>query len=289
MPENLAEIGDSEELEIVSCPVCGNREKEAVYEGFQPFCVVRCRACGLSYLSPRKTEAALLRKYSEDDYFEGEGTGYADYIAQEEALRKTFRRFLSNLRIRGITGGDLLEVGCGYGFLLDEARGFFQRRTGMDFSRRAVELAGKRADRVFEGGIDQIPADEKYDCIIATQVIEHVYQPKAFMKKLTGRLRKGGRMVIATPDMDSFWRRLMGQRWPSFKIPEHVLFFNRGTLSSLMSDAGLTGVQPIPYPHAFPLSLIAAKLHMPFPSGFGGISLWLPATTIALCGVLPDE
>ena len=62
--------------------------------------------------------------YREPSYYEGGESGYADtsYAAQEFALRAMFQRLLQNLAKRGLTGGDLLEVGYGYGHLLDEAR-----------------------------------------------------------------------------------------------------------------------------------------------------------------------
>jgi SAM-dependent methyltransferase len=182
----------------------------------------------------------------------------------------------------------LLEVGCGYGYLLEEGIGYFNPRIGTEFSPQAVKEAQRRADYIFEGGIEQIPPDERFDCIIANQVIEHVYEPQRFLEQLIAHLRPGGRVVIATPDMGSFWRRLMGHHWPSFKIPEHIIFFDKKSLYTLMRQAGLIKISILPYPHAFPLSLIASKLHTPLTSRLGKINLWIPATTIAMYGIVPD-
>lgn len=228
----------------------------------------------------------MMKVYSDASYFEGE-TGYANYFEQEHALRATFRRLMATLKNRSLTGGSLLEIGCGYGYLLDEARAFFSSRVGTDFSSKAVQSARTRADHVYLGGIDQIPGGQSFDCIIATHVIEHVYRPKSFIEQLSLHLRPGGRIVIATPHMGSIWRRFMGRRWPSFKIPEHILYFDKESLSSMLTDAGLIKLQSVPYPHAFPLSLIASKLHIPLPA-LGRMYLWLPATTIALCGFRPE-
>ena len=226
--------------------------------------------------------------YARSDYFAGGESGYSDvsYAAQERALRATFKRLMGNLRKHDLTGGELLDVGCGYGFLLEEATEFFQSRTGLEFSHEAAAIASSKADRVYEGGLEQLPADKKFDCIIATQVIEHIYDPLTFLRKLAGHTKPGGKIVLATPDMGGMLRRVMGRRWPSFKIPEHILYFDAATLSAMMTKAGLKDLHTLPYPHAFPLSLIASKLRFPFPSAMGSVNVWVPTTTVAMYGAV---
>ena len=83
--------------------------------------------------------------------YQGGQSGYADtsYFEQETALRATFKRLLRNLEKREMTGGELLEIGCGYGYLLDEARPYFSRRVGTDFSPEAAAHARKSGAEVF--------------------------------------------------------------------------------------------------------------------------------------------
>lgn len=233
----------------------------------------------------------MHRAYMQDDYFEGGQAGYADtgYALQERALRATFRRLMCNLQKRHLTGGALLDVGCGYGFLLEEAKGFFSPRVGTEYSPQGVRLASARADKVYEGGVEQLPSDLRFDCVVATHVIEHVYEPLEFLKRLAGHTKPHGKIVLAAPDMGGFLRRLMGRRWPSFKIPEHTLYFDATTLFALMRRAGLIDLRLLPYPHAFPLALIATKLRLPFPAALGGANIWVPATTVALCGTVPHD
>src|SRR6185369_11113317 len=181
------------------------------------------------------------------------------------------------------------EVGCGHGFLLDEARPHFGRRVGTDYSPAAVRIASLRADAAYEGGADAaLGRGERFDCIIATHVIEHVYQPQRFTRALLAGLRPGGTLVLAAPDAGSAWRKLLGRRWPSFKLPEHVLYFDRATLARLLRDNGIAEPIEIPYPHAFPLPLVASKLGLRLPDALHRFHLWLPGTTVAMIGVKPD-
>jgi SAM-dependent methyltransferase len=272
------------ELEYPACPLCQSESREPSYAKFGAHEVIRCRDCRVHYLYPRLTERAMLRYYESDNYFEGGTSGYSDtsYAEQERALRATFKRLLQNLHKRGLTGGQLLEIGCGYGYLLEEAEGYFEHRVGTDFSPEGVRISAAKADEVYEGGIEQISAETKFDCIIATHVIEHVYQPLEFVEQLISRAKKGGKVVLAAPDMGGMLRKVMRGRWASFKIPEHIIYFDETTLGKLMRNAGLTDIKSLPYPHAFPLSLIASKLNLPFPNALGNSNIWIPSTTVAL-------
>jgi SAM-dependent methyltransferase len=233
----------------------------------------------------------MQEAYRQPSYYEGGACGYADtsYVAQEAALRATFKRLLRNLAKRGLTGGDLLEIGCGYGYLLDEARSFFERRIGTDFSPEGAEIARATGAEVFVGGVEQVPPEAKFDCVVGTQVIEHVYEPLSFVQRLASHTKPGGHIVLATPDMGGALRRVMGRRWPSFKAPEHVVYFDFQTLSSLMSQAGLDRVRRFPYPHAFPVGLIAAKFGVALPPLLAHLKIWVPATTVAAYARVPNE
>jgi SAM-dependent methyltransferase len=273
------------ELEHVACPACGADDPMLRYD-LSPYRVLQCPACRLSYLSPRLNEAAMLRFYEDDDYFENGDVGYAGYLQQEQSLRYSFRRFLQALHHRRLDGGALLEVGCGYGFLLDEAKPYFDYRVGIDFSA-AVERATGRADRVYQGDLDTLPAQERFDCIILVSVIEHVHTPVDYLRKLRERLRPGGKVVVATPNVDSVFRRLLGARWPAFQVvPEHVTFYNGPTLSALMTRAGYSGVTSLPYVRAYPANMVIDEFNI-WPRLFGPLGtrdVPFPGYMVARCG-----
>jgi 2-polyprenyl-3-methyl-5-hydroxy-6-metoxy-1,4-benzoquinol methylase len=276
----------STNVEYPACPLCGSERREAPFRLHEPYRVARCPACGLHYLYPRVIERAMREAYRQPSYYEGGACGYADtsYTDQERALRATFKRLLKNLSRRGLNGGDLLEIGCGYGYLLDEARAYFDRRVGTDFSLRAAEIARSTGAEVFVGGVEQVPHESRFDCVLAIQVIEHIYEPVSFVGQLASHTKAGGHVVLATPDIGGILRKAMGRRWPSFKVPEHVLYFDFRTLSAVMQRAGLSDVLRLPYPHAFPLGLIAAKFSLVMPSLLARLNVWVPATTLAAYG-----
>jgi SAM-dependent methyltransferase len=277
-------------LEMPDCPLCGGSRRAArAVADFDPFRVTRCADCGFAYLCPRPTEQSLRTLYESEAYYAlGDQAGYADYAIQEPALRATFARVMGVLARRGLAHGSLLEVGCGFGYLLDEARDWFARRDGTEMAEPARAAAERCADDVYRGGIEAVPLDRRYDVILSSQVIEHVCRPREFLCAQWERLVPGGTVVVATPHMGSLWQRLLGSRWPSFKVPEHVLYFEPRSLRRSMRDAGFVDIRRLPWLHAFPLALVARKLGVAVPERLGRRNAWIPFTTLALTGRRPS-
>lgn len=279
------------DIETPHCLVCLSPDS-FVLHSFGQFSIVNCKRCGLKYLSPRPSEMLMKSLYQSDTYFvQGVGTGYDDYLFQEECLRLTFRRFLAEMRRSGAGIGSLLEIGCGYGFFLSEAKGLFSRLCGVELSENAAAHARSLSGAdIHNGDVISMPQDWKeFDVIVAINVIEHIYSPIQFLYMLKARLKKGGRIIIATPDIGSFWYKMLGRRWPSFKLPEHVAFYSRKTLSILLKQAGFNIVLKIPFPHAFPLGLIVHKFGITLPGRLGRKPIWLPKTMIALSAEVGSE
>lgn len=277
-------IVQDKDIETTNCPICASSDKQDKYT-FPPFTIVACNNCTAHYLSPRLRESAATELYANEDYFnDAHESGYSEYTEQEVSLRKTFRRFMENLQERGLTGGSLLEIGCGFGYLLDEAKPFFTTRSGTDFSAGAVERSRLLADEVYLGGLDALPAGSHYDCIVATNVLEHTYHPAKFLSTLRDHLTVGGSIVMAVPNMASFIRLLLGKKWPSFKVPEHTVYFKQDTLQRTFKDAGLSQVSAFPFPHAFSVRLIVNKFGVNLPPFFDRVCVWVPTTMTATVG-----
>jgi len=223
--------------------------------------IIPCKRCGLFYLSPRLKEDAIKMLYEAPEYFKG-GThqGYDDYSEQARTLEMTFRWFLKRLHSKGLTGGALLDVGCGPGLFLKEARAYFHRRVGTDLCDEVAGLAAKNSDVALCGGPLSARAYGPFDTITAIGVLEHVYDAVPFIRDCASLLRPGGHIIIVTPDIMGFWRKIMGKRWPSFKLPEHIAYYQRDTIKTLAKEANMKVKDFFPYHQAFPLGLILRRL-----------------------------
>jgi len=108
--------------------------------------------------------------------------------------------------------------------------------SGVEPNRELAAISSKVAP-VHQDIIERTPWSG-FDVIASFHVIEHVDSPRSFIKAAAERLKPGGLMVIETPDIDSLPYRILKARWRQF-IPEHYFFFDRKTITRLLSDNGL--------------------------------------------------
>ena len=97
--------------------------------------------------------------------------------------------------------GRLLDVGCAYGLLVNEASKHFESY-GIDISRFAVKKSKKHC----KGNISRASAvslpfkDESFDAITLVDTLEHVSDYDKCLKDIARALRKGGILLLQLPN-----------------------------------------------------------------------------------------
>jgi SAM-dependent methyltransferase len=215
---------------LAACPVCQGKRIHFTF-AFQGYRVVRCMECGLLFLNPQPSEVDLAVVYG-SSYFIGSDSP-KDQAWVVDMKRRTARHYLEEIRrYRGQHGGRLLEVGCGQGELLVEARRAGYEVTGVEilegFAQRARERLG--AESVLCGDLEDLPLEAgSFDVCVLADVISNVRDPIKLLRRIHRLLKPGGVLFIATPSLDSWSARLMRQNWMEFK-PEHLTYFDTATL-----------------------------------------------------------
>jgi 2-polyprenyl-3-methyl-5-hydroxy-6-metoxy-1,4-benzoquinol methylase len=139
--------------------------------------------------------------------------------------------------------GRLLDVGCGGGGTMKLMKEWGWHVEGVDFDSAAIENARKKGLTAHLGALsDQAFADNSFDAVIMSHVVEHVPRPIDFLREVYRILRPGGRLVIATPNAWSLGHRLWRNAWISLATPYHLFVFNPSSLSAVMVRAGFAVV-----------------------------------------------
>jgi hypothetical protein len=235
----------SSELErVIACPICTGKQLIDAYmgltdleEGVQgTWSMVKCKKCDSLLLSPRPTPAALPKAYGtyythespleENSVVEGQGLLKAiarAYLARRYSIGASapvwmlqvallawpFRQQLDYyLRHLPHGGGRLLDVGCGSGGFLQRAIQAGWDVVGVEPDPKASAVARQSSHADIYASLDDVSG--LFDVITMAHVVEHLHDPRAVLADCHSRLRPGGNLWIATPNISGLGHKLYG-------------------------------------------------------------------------------
>jgi SAM-dependent methyltransferase len=139
----------------------------------------------------------------------------------------------------------ILDVGCAAGYFMQVARDAGHQVLGIEPSAPIAALAAKTLgqDAVHIGTLESAPAargfrDGSFQLVTLWDVIEHIPDPQATLRRVRELLAPGGRLLIETQNVRSTWARLLGRRWHHYKHEEHLYHFGPATIERLLHDCG---------------------------------------------------
>ena len=168
------------------------------------------------------------------DYFDRE------YFVLHEGKRRYLRYLVDLLRAAGLRGGRVLDVGSGFGFLLDELAASGYRPYGIDVASPAVRAARRRGAAVARASAEEgLPfLAGSFDAVLVLDVIEHVRDFRRLLDECRRVLRPPGLLVVLTLNAHSAARPLLGRRWTWYLDPTHVWMFTPGMLRQALRESG---------------------------------------------------
>ncbi len=247
----LAEAIPESALQPVACGLCGATGHEVKFTD-DPFSVVTCSECGLTYVTPRLRDSSLLEHVYDETYWSSSAAktrGYTDYRADEPLYLRTYRRRIAVVRRHFATPGRVLDVGCAAGYFLRVMRDEGWSVSGLEPSApiRATAAQHLGAQNVHAGLLGEAPFEPgSFDLVTFWDVLEHVPEPVAALARARELLAPGGKILIETQNVDSRAAKLLGRRWQHYKHAEHIYHFNPRTLDVVLERAGLVALENTP-------------------------------------------
>ena len=230
-------VGEAHE----TCPSCGGRGRViGTSLGAQVF---SCGSCDLWFL------ASSVRVNAARDNGWYEGMVDCDPRMLQRFVgdtRPAFRRQLSHLA-RYTRGRALLDVGCGIGLFLATARAAGWDVHGVDESPHARVFAEQRLGLSYATDLAAF-APRTLDVIRLSHVLEHVPEPRGFLRVLHSLLSESGVLFVIVPQREPLCATLVNQwRRRRSDLPAlataiypdmHVLGFTTTSLTSVLAEAG---------------------------------------------------
>ncbi len=220
------------------CPVCFSAEIMTLTQ-IRSHVVRRCARCKCRYLNQFPDEQELLQLYSGDYFHSGDdlSRGYANR-EPEAAVLKTNRKRIAMLSKLVGRRGRVLEVGAGNGTFGVAASKEFEY-AGIDLSEQGVREARSRGLEVYRASLsDYLNTGSPFDAVAAFHVFEHLSDPHDALARVRDLLKPGGHLILVTPDTESLLCVISGDRWVSYKFPEHLILYSRSALIELLEHSG---------------------------------------------------
>tara|TARA_B110000971_G_C20027426_1_gene509676 strand:- start:685 stop:1431 length:747 start_codon:yes stop_codon:yes gene_type:complete len=144
------------------------------------------------------------------------------------AATKEISDFLSDIK-----PGKVLDIGCGPGWILSSLNNNWEKH-GIEISEFASNYASKFGN-IHCGTLDDYNETD-FDVVIMNHVIEHIPDPISAINKIHSLLKKGGKLIIGTPDFDSGAARRYGSNFRLLHDPTHVSLFSSDSMHRFLRD-----------------------------------------------------
>jgi SAM-dependent methyltransferase len=216
------------------------------------FTIVECARCRLARTDPIPVDLSPWYPETYGNHAQRQAASVRLTLA---ALVYLLRTDISPFRARAIArlapGGDLggglplssriLDVGAGNGSAVAAMRAAGFDAWGIEPSATGVRNAqAKGIETVRHGTLKSSGlADESWDLVRFTHVLEHVDDPVEELTMARDALLPGGRVAVLVPNFGSLGRRMFGGSWGGLEVPRHLWHFTPASLRATFDAAGL--------------------------------------------------
>lgn len=237
----------------MKCKICGGKLSDWYQKLFDDrhgypgeFDVKKCLICGFGQTSPQISANKIADIYSK--YYPWKNTDTSKVKKQDFIMPGKFKIWRKGLYINGQyhvkPKTKVLDVGCGLGYSLLELESIGCKAYGVDPDKNALKVSKKFGLNFKVGFIEDNPfPTEKFDYIIANQVLEHTNNPTKFLKMISKRLKDNGQIILSFPNVNSLTRIIFKNNWLHWHIPYHLNFFTKKSINLMAKKLNLKVVK----------------------------------------------
>ncbi len=217
------------------CILCNHVDLKQLPIYYSAKGLVKCTNCGLVFMEKIPTDEELNSYYKTYAY-ENNSDISPITIDSYNTLLDQFEKYRSNNRI--------LDVGCGKGDFLNEAKKRGWEVYGTEYSQKALEICRGNGLNMKQGKLspDFFPSDY-FDVITSIEVLEHINNPNEEIEQIRHFLRKGGLFYCTTPNFDSLMRYYLKTDYNVIVYPEHLAYYTKSTLNQLANKNGFQNTE----------------------------------------------
>lgn len=234
------------------CPWCGGADARILHR-IDAWDIRECAGCDIARIHPfpalesrpdfYSAEAITERKQKQRRGPGSRATAFIRHWLRRWSGRTKGTIFLRELMQRLPVGGTVLDIGCGTGAFLREAR-LHYRCTGIEISGHLAGEARKLGVEVVVGNFCDFPfGEQRFDAITMISLIEHLHTPREALQRCHDLLGEGGLLLLKTVNHGGLNRRVLGARWSGYRPPDHLVYFDPENLRSALREIGFRSIE----------------------------------------------
>ena len=238
---------------LSSCPFCKSSKLENflnVTDYFlskEEFSIYSCVDCGLKFTNPRPMDANLSDYYQSEKYYSHskKKNGLVPWLYQI-IKRKNIRTKYQQI-VPAKKTGKILDIGCGTGDFLLYCKEKSWKIYGIEPDKGARRIAEALLQQeIFSANETNQWDDSTFDIITMWHVLEHVSDLNMQFIELQRLIKKGGKLVLALPNFQSYDSVYYNEHWAAWDVPRHLYHFNKQMISRTASKYGFELLESLP-------------------------------------------
>jgi len=230
-------FGNKDAFIRMNCPACGGSKLNEEFEKLA-FRYVSCGDCGTLFVNPRPNFSDLSLFYANSP-----STHYwvNEFFKPVQEARRTaiFRPRAEYIKsilpdaAKGVVG----DIGAGFGIFLEELKiqCGSKELIAIEPSQEQASICRQKGLKVEEKTLEEIKGHEgRYDLLVAFELLEHLYDPLAFLQRVNRLLKPNCCFYATTLNGQGFDIQILWDKSKSVHPPHHLNFFNPVSASTLL-------------------------------------------------------
>lgn len=229
----------------VPCPACLSKQSEQFLKK-QGYIYRKCLDCRTVYISPRPTPE-ILKKYYTDNEAAHFWQTHIFPVSKEARISGIYEPRIdmiqSLIKKHNISTNLCIDVGAGSGIFgqqLDK-RKIFKKIVLVEPG--PIRLEKGRTIEIINDTIENVKLTQKADFITNFELIEHLFSPEDFVKKIYDLLETNGFFLLSTPNIEGFELLTLYDKSPNIAGPDHLTLFNADSVKILLTRLGFKDIQ----------------------------------------------
>ncbi len=215
-------------MENKSCLCCNNNlefsfEKDELFKKYDFF---KCEKCGF---------VRVLSYPSTDELSEYYNKQYGVQLWQKNKVIKKINYIIPLLKKYLPEGNKVVEIGCSYGYALNELKKNNYQVKGIELSKETAEFAKNEFDiEIIQANFDNFVLEGETQAVFLLDVMEHLTDLDKLMENLKKNLSSNGLLVLTLPNVDSTEFKMLGKDWAWVTPPAHLNYFGHESIKKFL-------------------------------------------------------